>query len=319
VSRRNLFRLVTVGLAGAVGASLLFLAPVIRRNIFPIYVRAPAHKVTGQSFLYDRLLGWRNIPGRKSTTFGQPLTINSRGLRGPEYPFEKPAGTRRILVLGDSYTWGYGVADEELFTKLLEEKLVADGRAFEVLNCGVSGWGTDQEYLFFREEGTRYSPDVVVLTFFFNDLSEVVASMMYGSAKPLFLNSDLELGNVPVPPPWKKQELVVTDVDPFELVVAIMKELDRLCVRAGCRLVVMKFGNSLAPRSERFLEMERQFESLLARELDVPYLDLDEAFAESGSAGKKLVSVPDGHWNAAGHRETALALHRFLVDNRLLE
>jgi lysophospholipase L1-like esterase len=312
---------VTVGLAGVVGASLLFLAPVIRRAVFPVYVRAPAYKVTGQIFLYDRLLGWRNIPGRESTTFGQPLTINSRGLRGPEYPFAKPAGTRRILVLGDSYTWGYGVADKELFTMLLEEKLVADGRAFEVLNCGVSGWGTDQEYLFFREEGIRYSPDVVVLTFFFNDLSEVVASMMYGTAKPFFVleNNHLELANVPVPPPWKKQELAVSDANPFELVVAIMKELDRLCVQSGCRLVVMKFGNSLAPASERFLEMEQRFESLLARELDVPYLDLDEAFAESGLAGKKLVSVPDGHWNAAGHRETALALYRFLAENRFLD
>lgn len=316
--KRWLFPLITVGLCAAVGAALLPLLLAIRRSLFPIYIEGPGHQATGQRFLYDRSLGWRNIPNWKSKTFGQPLTINSKGLRDREYPYEKPAGTRRILVLGDSYTWGYGVSDRDLYTEVLERDLNQGGLGWEVLNAGVSGWGTDQEYLYFRDEGLKYSADVVVLMFFFNDLSEAITSRMYGTAKPLFLNTDLELSNVPVPPPWRRTAPIVSEADPFDLVVAIMAELGRLCAAEQCRLVVAKFGNSLAPESPKLREMERQLESRLVR-VGVFYLDLDEAFAARGLFGKQLVSVPDGHWNVAGHRQTAATLRDFLLERRLLD
>ncbi len=315
---RWLFPLLTVSLCAALGVALFPLALAIRRSLLPIYIEGPGYKATGQRFLYDRLLGWRNIPSWKSKTFGQPLTINSKGLRDREYPYEKPAGTRRILVLGDSYTWGYGVSDSDLYTEVLERELNQAGPKCEVLNAGVSGWGTDQEYLYFREEGRKYSADVVVLMFFFNDLSESITSLMYGTAKPLFKNTALELENVPVPPPWKRATPVVSEADPFDLVVAIMAELARLCAAEQSRLVVAKFGNSLSSEDPKLRAMERELESRLAL-LDLPYLDLDEELVARGLSGRKLVSVPDGHWNVAGHRQTAAALRDFLLRRCLLE
>ena len=111
----------------------------------PLYIQEPGHEHTGHKYLYDSQLGWRNIPGWSATTNGQPLTINSKGLRDREYAYERAADVGRILVLGDSYAWGYGVADDEVFTEVLEAKLAADERRWEVINTGVSGWGTDQE------------------------------------------------------------------------------------------------------------------------------------------------------------------------------
>jgi lysophospholipase L1-like esterase len=316
--RQRLFRAVTVLLVAALATLLLRAVPWIRGAVFPTYVQGPGFEVTGQKFLYDRLLGWRNVPGFRARTFGQPLTINSHGLRDREYTVAKPADVTRILVLGDSYTWGYGVADGDLYTEVLEERLNERVGGFEVLNAGVSGWGTDQEYLWFREEGVRYEPDIVVLTFFFNDLDEVVSSTMYGAAKPVFLDTGLALGNVPVPPPWKKAEPVVPDADPFDLVAAILFELDRLCAATGSRLVVLKFGNILLPDNPRLRAMEHGLESRLAERPELAYLDLDEAFAAAGLVGRQLVSLPDGHWNVRGHRETAAALERFLFDERLV-
>lgn len=314
-----MFPVVTLLVAGAVGVALLFAVPAIRRAVFPLYLEGADHELTGQKFLYDRLLGWRNIPDWESTTYGRPLTINSRGLRDREYAFAKPAGTKRILALGDSYTWGYGVGDEELYTEVLERAAARDGRAVEVLNAGVSGWGTDQEYLFFREEGIRYEPDIVVVTFFFNDLFETVRSVMYGSAKPVFRNVDLELQNVPVPKPWVDPPQFVSEAGPYELVVTIYGELARLCAPPKCRLIVMKFGNSVKPDDLQMREMEMRFESRFAQWLDLPYLDLDEIFAARGTPGRQLVTMPHGHWNAAGHRETADVLYEFLLDNAWLD
>ena len=92
----------------------------------PIYLQEAGSELTGHKYLYDELLGWKNIPDWQATTHNRQLTINSKGLRDREHEYEKPDGVRRILVLGDSYVWGYGVADDEVFTEVLEPDLAGD-------------------------------------------------------------------------------------------------------------------------------------------------------------------------------------------------
>jgi len=94
-------------------------------------------------------------------------SINSHGLRDREIPYERQ-GAFRILVLGDSFTEGQQVDQDHTFVKLLERQLNAEAGgppAFEVINGGVSAWGTDNELLFFRNEGWKYHPDLVLLAF----------------------------------------------------------------------------------------------------------------------------------------------------------
>jgi lysophospholipase L1-like esterase len=99
--------------------------------------------------------------------------INSHGLRDPEHAYEKPAGTERVLLLGDSITEGLQVPLEDTFARLLESDLRARGLPVEVVNGGVAAFGTDNELEFFRAEGMRYSPDLVVLVFnVVNDVAE---------------------------------------------------------------------------------------------------------------------------------------------------
>src|SRR5262249_26983685 len=119
-----------------------------------------------------------------------------RGLR--EYPVEKPAGERRVVVLGDSFTFGENVGDEQTYAFRLERLL----EGASVLNFGVHGYGTDQQYLLLKERGFAYGPDVVILGFYEEDATRnVLAFRDY--AKPVFRfrGQDLELTNVPVPPP----------------------------------------------------------------------------------------------------------------------
>ena len=99
------------------------------------------------------------------------IRINSRGLRGPDYDYAKPAGTKRVLILGDSFAEGYYVNEEETARAVLEQRLNAGPcRGWQVVNGGTIAYSTDQEYLFFSEEGHRYQPDLVTLLFYHNDL-----------------------------------------------------------------------------------------------------------------------------------------------------
>ena len=101
------------------------------------------------------------------------VRFNSRGLRDTEHDHPKPPNTQRVVVLGDSFVWGWGVEMEEMFSKQLERQL-GDGSAsrWETINLGVSGYSTVQELVRLEVEGLRYAPDWVVLVFCHNDLED---------------------------------------------------------------------------------------------------------------------------------------------------
>ena len=160
---------------------------------------------------HDPLLGWRHVAGR-TTAFSNPEyaiteSFNSRGVRGPEYSLEKPSDEYRIVVLGDSFTEGYTVEFEELFSEVLKRRLSEQtGRRIEVINLGVGGYSTDQELLLYQTEGRQYHPDLTVLMFHDND-TWFNRQARYGpwrrGYKPLFRleREALHLTNTPVPPP----------------------------------------------------------------------------------------------------------------------
>jgi lysophospholipase L1-like esterase len=133
--------------------------------------------------------------------------FNSKGLRDQEYPYEKRPGTFRVLVLGDSFVEGYSVAAADLVSEVLEIELKATrlGPHIEVINGGTSGYSTDQEFLFYREEGMKYRPDLVILMMFHNDIYYNAQPLYRDYGKPLFVVQDgrLALTNVPVPPPTR--------------------------------------------------------------------------------------------------------------------
>ncbi len=263
---------------------------------------------------------------------GQKLTINSLGMRDIEYERAKPAGVTRILVVGGSFTWGYGVADGENYTDVLEQVLTkSSDRKYEVLNSGVSGWGTDQEYLFLKNEGFDYEPDIVIAALNFTDQPVyTVSSVQFGLAKPLFLNTKLELGNVPVPKPGTEYPRLKSEAGEFELAVALLNQMARDCAERGCRFVVLKFGGFFyrhhpkvagnAGVQRRLTIRDRQFQDALANRKSIHLLDLDAEFERRGFALTELThGNHDGHWNPFGHREVGNILHAFLIEQGLVE
>jgi hypothetical protein len=102
---------------------------------------------------------------------GVVMTLNSLGLRGAEVPAEKPAGTYRILGIGDSFAFGEGVKDEDTFFARLQARLNAGAAAsrFQVLNAGVQGYNTRDEVLYLERRWLVLDPDLVLIVFYIND------------------------------------------------------------------------------------------------------------------------------------------------------
>ena len=286
----------------------------------PIYVEEPTHEITGYRYLFDPELGWRNIPNWNASTAGKKLVINSKGLRDREYPYEKPPGTRRLLVLGDSFTWGYGVENDAIFTEVLERRFAKDGEPWEVINSGVSGWGTDQEFLWFKREGVKYQPDLVLVAFYIlNDPYNNIGTVQYSLGKPVFLNTNLTELRPPVLDPGKIKE-DVPGLSPLNMSAALLRAIGRTCDQIGARLVVMKFGlHGTQPDAPT-----RAFDSALADSVrsqpNTRYLDLDrECEARGHSYFKMIEGNDDGHWNAYGHKLVAEMLHDFLTQGSVQE
>jgi hypothetical protein len=126
------------------------------------------------------------------------IRINSAGFRDREHAKEKAPGAFRIVILGDSYSEALQVPIEQTYWALLEQDLQRcqplAGRPIEVLNLGVSGYGTAQELLMLRHRGWDYSPDLVLLAFLTgNDFRNNSRALQNDSTRPYFIKMDNRL------------------------------------------------------------------------------------------------------------------------------
>lgn len=120
--------------------------------------------------------GWGFNPGELMTTFDPDICekffdyANDKGFRDKIRSHENVKGAYRILVLGDSVTFGGIVPADKVYTRVLEDKFEANGYNVEVINISYGGWGTDQELEALIVEGLKYKPDLILLQFCTNDL-----------------------------------------------------------------------------------------------------------------------------------------------------
>jgi len=126
------------------------------------------------------------------------VSINSDGLRDREHEVAKPPGVFRIAIVGDSYPEAFPVDLADAFWVLMEKKLqdcgAFEGKKIEVINFGVSGYGTAQELITLREQVWRYSPDLVMLTITTNnDISDNIRALKKTNRIPYFVYQDGKL------------------------------------------------------------------------------------------------------------------------------
>lgn len=150
--------------------------------------------------IYDSHRGWALKPNMVNVQMNEDKIINSnsKGIRGTtEYQYGK-AKKKRILILGDSFTFGEEVNDNETYSYYLQEMLPFT----EVINFGVHGYGHDQMLIYFMEEGIKYKPDIVVLGFVDLDMERNTLKFRdYAKPKYELEEGKLIIKNYPVPSP----------------------------------------------------------------------------------------------------------------------
>lgn len=122
-----------------------------------------------------RLNAWEFIPHAKRNDYiGVPVQINNVGLRGHDIAVPKPDGVYRIVALGDSITFGYGVPNERTFPQVLELLLnqnLATSTHYEVVNAGVPGTGLSYYEYFVRKRTSQLKPDLILICMALNDIT----------------------------------------------------------------------------------------------------------------------------------------------------
>lgn len=169
--RAALYRVVAISVPAFVVA--LAVAVVVAE----VWVRLTWDERRGQPGFYeaDPIRGQRLRAGYDGWFSGVPVKINQLGFRDHrEYSLAKEPKTFRILVLGDSVTFGHGSVFEHTYPYLLEQQLRGWRPAvdWQVWNLGVPGYNTRQEWAYLKEVAGFFAPDLVVVGFFPNDLAD---------------------------------------------------------------------------------------------------------------------------------------------------
>jgi lysophospholipase L1-like esterase len=145
-------------------------ARIVFHNSMDFDIEMWKYATTVKNDVADPEIGHEHKPGARAFLMGVDVAINANKLRDREIGFAKPAGVKRVLMLGDSLTFGWGVPAESTPSRLVEKALNAASEGeWQVINAGVGNYNTSQEVAYFLREGHRFDPDVVVLNYFIND------------------------------------------------------------------------------------------------------------------------------------------------------
>ncbi len=328
----------------AIGSSALAILTIVGAEGLARWY-APDYLVRKRGLhVFSSIYGWAGRPGAVAPMGGGRVTLDGRGYRGRELPLPKPGHLTRVVVLGDSIAFGYGVSDEQAFPHLL----TARDNGIEAGNLAVEGYGPGQELLVLLNEGLRQNPDVVVLAFCLrNDFVDAVLPVaLYDGTTPrpryrlaegnLVLDaaavrrsgaghalqwlSDyshvfnrvsglLPRREGPEESGWRyrKQEVLRDEEYAFQLTLALVMEMESVCRRHGIAFLVATFPNGLGYVMKVDLA-DRFHESLKAEGVWV--VDVGARFRALGLTPQEIAIDRTGHLGPRGHAVTCEILER---------
>ncbi|MCR9258133.1 MAG: hypothetical protein NXH95_00285 [Pseudomonadaceae bacterium] len=291
------------------------------------------------------VLGWTHRKNLREPGF----STNSYGLRGTrEYSFERQPGTSRVVVLGDSFSAGFGVEDEETFSAQLE-RLIPNS---EFLNLAVSGYGVDQAVLRWETLGRRFQPDVVILGIFIPDFHRNTGTWWFDAPKPRFyiVNNTLTISSEELPPMedveanvqlirneldsllrlprvWIAGQFVfdrvlrklrgsreadATFVEKQNILELLISRLAADCAKRGIDLLILTIPTEYSPYPDE--DRILSFIVKAAESNNTALLALDRFLGTSAAEQRKepVFDAQTGHWSASGHRRVAIQVADFL-------
>jgi lysophospholipase L1-like esterase len=270
-------------------------------------------------------IGHEHTPHTQARLMNADVTINSKGLRDREVEVPKPAATKRILMLGDSIVFGWGVAQNETMSVKLEEELkrggeVAFGGPVEVINAGVGNYNTAMEVAYFLEHGVTYAPDIVVLNYFINDAEPTptyrdvswlarhsYAYAVVGGAWDGFKR------RIEGAPDWRAYYAGLYDDNApgWQKTREAIAELAAYCNNRGIRLIMTNIPELRELKDYPFKAVQERLKTVAIAD-GVEYLDFLPA-VDAEAPESLWVTAPDPHPNARAHALMARSLADYLM------
>jgi lysophospholipase L1-like esterase len=273
-------------------------------------------------------LSFAHAPNRSGFLMGVPVSINSQGLRDREFSFEKPTGVYRVLMLGDSTTFGWGVRMEETAAKQLEKKLnehLPPGYdKAEVINAGVGNYDTIQEVTYYETIGWKYNPDLVVLVFFINDPEPVPVEkkgfLIDRSYLIAFATNRIDglMRHAGVRPDWKTYYASLYDDDRpgFQACKKAIGSLAESTRSHGAKLLVAILPelHQINGDSYPFKNAHQKIKDVAVTE-NVPVVELIDGLKDHGAEETLWVTPLDDHPNARANDRISDQLKVWILEN----
>ena len=257
------------------------------------------------------------IPNTAAFLMGVDVRLNSHGLRGPDFSLTKAPGTYRILMLGDSTTFGWGVREEDTIAQRLQSMLnnQAKGVSYEVINAGIGNYNTVQEVAYFNRFGRALDPDLVILTFFVNDPEPLpnthTSILSRNSYLDAFLSSRIDrlLRVGRMLPDWKDYYTsLYTESNPgLHPCVEALKSFGGARDRTNLLVALLPELRHLNAGQLPFRRDYEKIEAVL-NENAIAFTDLTATLADKGPESNLWVSAYDDHPNAVANRLIAAHL-----------
>jgi lysophospholipase L1-like esterase len=278
----------------------------------------------------DPILGHEHIPNKKAILQNTEISINSRGMRGPEPlgpELISKEGIHRVLILGSSITLGWGVDYDKTYPELLQGQLNSESPQspkYEVLNAGIGNYNTQREVELFLRRLTDLKPDMIILSYFVND-AEIIPPP---SNNYLLKNSQLavmlwsRLGQLKTAFGFNKnllehyKSVYQEDYQGWQTVKHSFALLQDYAQKHGIKVIVTMIPDIHVLKPYPFDFIHDKVKTL-ALESGFLYLDFLDSFKSADPHG--LWAMPgDPHPNAFGHELMAKQLYDFLKDRKLI-
>ena len=323
-----------INIAALLGAVLLccvameFMLRVVFAHSLDFSMEMWKYAVQLKQPVADPHLSFVHVPNRSAFLMGVPVSISSQGLRDREFAEVKPPHVYRILMLGDSTTFGWGVREQDTAAKLLERKLNAQSsngdEKYEVINAGVGNYDTVQEVTYYQTRGRAFHPDLVVLVFFINDPEPVPTEkksfLLNNSYLLAFATNRLDgiLRFAGVRPYWKQYYASLYDDNKpgFQACKHALKDIASATGNDGARLLVAILPelHQINGDTYPFRAEEQKIKDIVEAE-HVPVLDLIEGLKDHGPEEELWVTAKDDHPNAKANGLISDQLQQWILHN----
>ena len=277
----------------------------LRRHIF-YDVEMSRYALTLKVDSPNPLIGHHHKPNQDAQLMNVLVRTNSDGFRDDEYPIAK-GPRRRIIFLGDSLTFGWGVEQEQTFEHVIEQELNAQAPT-EVINLGVGNYNTTQEVHLFIDKGLKYHPDQVVVFYFINDAEPAPQKSRFpwlGEFRIVtFYWSRIKAlaARISASPDFREyySGLYRGDQEGWSRTKAAFLTLKKVCADEGIDLRVVLLPELHQLRNYPFAR-EHALITKFLRENDIPVRDLAPFFRHEEDPHTLWVSSDDAHPNARAH------------------